>query len=229
KLLLDSNVEVNALSVVNDYSVQFPEEIYESHKLLGLNYMQFIPCLKNDGNDNELTTSFSISPKKYGEFLCKLFDLWQADFVAGSPTTSIRYFDSVLYIYAGLHSSECTFQQYCGDYLVVEHNGDVFSCDFYVEPKWKLGNIMHDNLFDLLNSKRQNEFGRMKAMIPNICKQCKWLKFCRGGCMKDRLRVNSSEGMNYYCESYKMFFEYADIRLQKLTTQLMSLRTKSYK
>ncbi len=216
KLLLDSGVEVNALTVVNDYSVQFPEEIYEFHKSIGLNYMQFIPCVETDPENPNRAAPFSVSSVDYGRFLCKLFDLWQKDFIDNTPTTSIRYFDSVFYNYVGLPPPQCTLLKECGIYVVVEHNGDVYSCDFFVEPEWKLGNIMKDNLIDMLNSESQGKFGKIKSAIPEECKQCKWLKYCQGGCIKDRIRDPSDKGLNHFCQAYKMFFEHADEKLKKM-------------
>ncbi len=219
KLLLDSGVEVNALAVLNDYSVQFPEEMYAFFKSIGLNYMQFIPCVELDSRDPKRSASFSVSPKKYGEFLCKLFDLWLADFSGDQPTTSIRFFDSVFFHYAGLIPPECTLQEECGVYVVVEHNGDVYSCDFFVEPEWKLGNVMTDDLKDLLNSKKQSEFGRKKAMLPQECQECPWKDYCRGGCTKDRFHNPMDSTKNYLCPSYRKFFEHSDARLKKMADE----------
>ena len=216
KMLLDTGVEVNALTVISDYSAQFPEEIYEFHKSLGLNFMQFIPCVETDPKNPEQAAPFSVSPEQYGKFLKKLFDLWWNDFKDGRPTTFIRYFDSVFYTYVGFVAPQCTLLKKCGIYVVVEHNGDVYSCDFFVEPRWKLGNVMKDRLVDLLNSERQYEFGQMKAHLPNECKTCPWLYHCWGGCPKDRVRDPQDNGSNHFCQSYKMFFEYADERLKKL-------------
>lgn len=216
KLLLDYGVEVNALTVLNDYSVRFPEEIYEFHKSLGLNFMQFIPCVETDSADPARAAPFSVSSEKYGEFLCKLFDLWQADIENDIATTSIRYFDSVFHYYVELPPPECTLLHDCGIYVVVEHNGDVFSCDFFVEPAWKLGNVMENKLTQLLNSPQQYEFGRLKAQFPEECKECEWLRFCWGGCTKDRIRDPQDNGLNHFCKAYKMFFEHADARLKEL-------------
>ncbi|MEA3223579.1 MAG: anaerobic sulfatase maturase [Thermodesulfobacteriota bacterium] len=220
KLLLDHGVEVNTLIVVTDYSVQFPEEIYEFHKARGLNYMQFIPCVETDPKNPTRAAPFSVPPRKYGFFLCRLFDLWLDDFVDGVPTTFIRFFDSVLYSYAGMQPPECTLLRQCGVYVVVEHNGDVYSCDFFVEPKWKLGNIRDDYLIDLLNSPKQTGFGQIKSRIPKPCKKCKWLKYCRGGCIKDRIRDPGDNGVNHFCSSFKIFFEHADQHLKKLARNI---------
>lgn len=216
KRLLDHGCEVNALSVVNDYSVLFPDEIVEFFRELGLNYMQFIPCFEPDTSDSSTPASFSVEAEQYGQFLCRIFDLWLASFVDGLPTTSVRFFDSVFYCYVDKIPPECTLLSECGNYVVVEHNGDVFSCDFFVEPEWQLGNITENLLVEMLNSRRQDQFGKIKNQFPEKCKSCQWLQFCRGGCTKYR-RVNS-EGteLNYFCRSFEIFFEHADSRLKML-------------
>ena len=219
KMLLDTGVEVNALTVVSDYSARFPEEIYEFHKSLGLNYMQFIPCVETDPNNPAQAAPFSVSPEQYGKFLQRIFDLWWNDFRNGQPTTSVRYFDSVFYTYVGLTPPDCTLQKECGIYVVVEHNGDVYSCDFFVEPQWRLGNVMNDRLIDLLNSRKQDEFGKIKVHLPKECLNCPWLKYCWGGCPKDRIRDPRDRGSNHFCQSYKMFFQHADSRLKKLANE----------
>lgn len=216
KLLLDAEVAVNALIVVNNYSVRFPQEIYEFHKNLGLKYMQFIPCMELEPKDPTRAAPFSAPSKEYGKFLCKLFDLWLADFINDKPTTSVRFFDSVFFQYVDMEPPECTLLPACGVYVVVEHNGDVYSCDFYVEPEWKLGNIMEGNLTEMLNSDLQYSFGLMKATLPTACKNCRWLRYCRGGCTKNRIRNPQEGSINKFCKSYKMFFEHADSSLRDL-------------
>jgi len=227
KLMLDVGVEVNALIVVNDYSVQFPEEIYQFHKELGLTHMQFIPCVeKIPGTPSDLAP-FTVPAKAYGEFLCKLFDLWMDNFVDGRPTTSIRFFDSLFYHYVGLAPPDCTLLRECGVYVVVEHNGDIYACDFYVEPEWRLGNIMKDDLIDLLNSPKQREFGRVKSQLPPECLQCSWLKYCWGGCPRERIAGAKGRFHNHLCEAYKMFFDHADSKLQKLAEEWKTQQAKA--
>lgn len=216
KLLLDKDVAVNAITVVNNYSVEFPEEIYAFNKSKGLHYMQFIPCVETDPKDSKKAARYSVSAKKYGTFLCKLFELWMSDFVNGAPTTSIRFIDSIISNYMGMNPLECSQLQTCGVYVVVEHNGDVYPCDFFVEPRWKLGNIKKDRLLDMLNSDKQRKFGRAKSNLPKVCRRCKWLKHCYGGCVKDRIRDPRDKNLNHFCRSFKMFFEHADGRLCNL-------------
>jgi uncharacterized protein len=225
KLMLGEGVEVNALVVVNDYSVRFPEEIYEFHKALGLDHMQFIPCLETDPEDTSRSAPFSASAEAYGDFLCRLFDLWLSDFQESKPTTFIRYFDSLFYCYVDQTPPECDLLPECGSYLVVEHNGNVYACDFFVEERWKLGNVIEGKLIHMLNSGRQTEFGRVKADLPEACHACPWLRFCRGGCPKDRLRDPRDRGLNHFCASYKMFFAHANARMRKLAAEWKMKKT----
>lgn len=208
--LLEHGVEVNALVVVNDYSVKHGTEIYQYHKENGLPYMQFIPCVEPDGKKEFKTAPFSVPAEEYGNFLIELFDLWQADFENGIPTTFIRWFDSVFFTYVGMRAPECTLLPECGIYTVVEHNGDVYSCDFFVDPEWKLGNINEDSLTEMLNSEKQQEFGMVKARRPEMCGDCQWLPHCWGGCPKDRQGDAGKQGLDYFCTAYKIFFDHAD-------------------
>mgnify|MGYP000880636602 FL=1 len=217
KRLLEHGVEVNALTVVNDYSVKYPEEIYNFHKSIGLTYQQYIPCVERDISDPSLLAKYSVEPKQFGEFLCKLFDLWINDFNGEIPSTSIRYFDSVFYNYVGMPAPECTLLSECGNYVVIEHTGDVYSCDFFVEPSWHLGNLHENRIIDMLNSDRQNEFGKMKSTLPQKCKSCDYLKYCWGGCTKDRINSNDPNKVSHFCESYLMFFEHADSKMKALS------------
>jgi uncharacterized protein len=214
--MLEAGVAVNALTVINDYSVGFPEEIYAFHKDMGFQYIQFIPCLESHSGDRDKIAPFVAPPEEYGRFLCRVFDLWLQDFDGPVATTSIRFFDSVFHTYVDLPPPECTLLKECGVYVVVEHNGDIYSCDFFVDPEWRLGNVLEGRLVDMLNSARQAQFGRQKSDLPEACRRCRWLGRCRGGCPKDRLNNPDNRSLDYFCESYKSFFEYADPTLTKL-------------
>lgn len=213
--MLEKGVAVNALTTVNAFSVNYADEIYDFLKKAGLYYMQFIPIVET-AEEGDGVTQFSVAPQDYGVFLKRLFDRWLADFQNGEPTTSIRYFESLFYRYVGMQPPDCTLMERCGSYVVVEHNGDVYACDFFVEPVWRLGNIMEDRLIDLLNSPRQKTFGEQKAELPEKCRHCPWLDFCFGGCPKDRCRDSRTGGLNYFCEAVIMFLEYADPRFRRL-------------
>jgi uncharacterized protein len=222
KRLLDASVAVNALVVVTDYSVRFAHEIYEYHKNLGLTHMQFIPCVEADRQDPGSVAPFSVSSEPYGSFLCQLFDLWMDDFTGLTPATSIRFFDSLFYRYIGHPAPECTLSPECGNYVVVEHNGEVFSCDFFVQPKWRLGNVMESRLLDMLNAGKQWQFGRRKVHLPGACAECRWLNYCRGGCPKDRVQAHGEEKRNHLCSAYQMFFEHSHERFRDLAERWKS-------
>ena len=222
RLLLDSGVDTNAVTVVNDHSVDYPEDIYRSHKDMGFDYMQFIPCIEPDPTDPSRAAPFSVSPEKYGRFLIALFDLWRADFRNGAPTTSVRYFDSLLHLYLGRQANECALHKRCGDYVVVEHNGDVYSCDFYVDPEWRLGNVHQGRLVDMLNAPRQARFGGRKEAVASQCRSCRYLAICRGGCPKDRRHNPRNLEISYFCKAYQIFLDHADAQLRVIAKRLTS-------
>ena len=218
-MLQQEGVAANAMCVLTSYSVQFPDELYAYYKSLGYTFMQFIPIVETDKNDPTKAAPFSVSAEDYGKFLVRMFDLWLADFVNGVPTTSVRHFESVFHSYVGMEAPECTMMKECGPYVVVEHNGNVYSCDFFVEPKWKLGNIMHERIINMLNTKTQQTFGAAKAVLPRECRQCRWLRNCYGGCTKDRIKDPEDHRKPRFCNSYKMFFKHADPTLKQMAEQ----------
>ena len=222
--MLDSGIAVNVLVVVNDYSSEFAEEIYVFHKSLGLTFMQFVPCLEPHPNDRTKPAPWSVRPEKYGEFLMTLFDLWIADFSNGKPATFVRFFESLLHKYVGLPAPMCTLMKECGNYVVIEHNGEVYSCDFFVQPEWRLGNIQYDSLVEMLNSPRQLRFGELKSNYRDGCLTCPWFEFCQGGCHRDQLFQAEKGAPGMLCPAYKMFFEYAHQRMARLAADWMEKR-----
>lgn len=215
KMLLDRGVEVNAMTCVTDYSSQYAEEIYNFHKNLGLNFMQFIPILESD-DSQPIAAEFSVSGEAYGKFLCEIFDLWYEDYKKGTNITSVRHIDSVFHRYVGMDAPECVLNKECGVYVVVEHNGNVYSCDFFVDPKWQLGNIMNSKMITMLNSKKQTQFGQIKSRFPAKCRKCQWLRYCYGGCTKDRIKDPRDKNHTHFCKSYMMFFNHTHERMLEL-------------
>lgn len=215
KLLLDEGVMVNAVSCVTEYSAAHAVESYQFLKETGFKHMQFIPVVEPDGNGG--VADFSVSPLDYGDFLITLFDTWLADFKDGQPVTSIRFFDTLFFTMLGQPAPECGLRKTCGMYLAVEHNGDVFPCDFFVEPTHQLGNVHVHPLNALLNSKQQRLFGGAKANLTAKCRKCRWLKLCGGGCLKDRRNNPKGFRMNYFCQSMKTFLPHAVPVLKGLT------------
>ncbi|MHC4571006.1 MAG: anaerobic sulfatase maturase, partial [Planctomycetota bacterium] len=201
------NVEFNTLILLNDRNVKHPDELFDFFIKNGIRYLQFITCVETDLTTGKIS-DFSITPAQFGEFLCRIFDRW---YEYGPGKLSIRDFDSILsYCVADKHTI-CTFDKQCSDYIVVEHTGDCFCCDFFVEPKWRLGNIFETPIEKLAHSSKKRTFARAKQNLCNKCLVCRCLAVCRGGCMKDRARFDKENFAreSYFCESYKRFFDYA--------------------
>ena len=215
-------VEFNTLTLLNNKNVDHPKEIFSFLIELGVKYMQFITCVEIDPVTKEIA-DFSITLEQYGQFLCRLFDLW---YEYGPKEISIRDFDSILsYCISGMHTI-CTFDNRCSQYIVIEHTGDAFCCDFFVEPKWRLGNILETPIEQLATDSTKLKFARAKQNLSNKCLICRYLPVCRGGCMKDRIAIEDGNfnRESYFCESYKRFFEYSMPRFMKIAGQI---RTES--
>jgi len=205
KLLQGYNVAFNILTVVNDKNSKKPESLFKYFRELGVEYMQFIPCLEK-GREGKIA-SFSVDPNSYGNFLCTMFDKWYNN---GKPECYIREYEEWLIAYAyGINP--CMFKPYCEGALVIEYNGDIYPCDFFVEPEWFLGNIKKVSLEEVLNSEPYRKFKERKHMVDERCIKCKFLNLCWGGCPKFRIN-KKGEAINYsyYCNSYQRFFAYAD-------------------
>ncbi|PCI28598.1 MAG: anaerobic sulfatase maturase [SAR324 cluster bacterium] len=216
KLLLSKGVEVNALTTVNNYSARYPKSIYNFLKKTGFTYMQFMPVVENNPQKPEEAAPFSVSEQGYGRFLDKLFNLWikDFDFKQLKQKTSIRFFDSLIKKSLGMSADHCIFQKECSDYLVVEHNGDMFSCDYLVEADTRLGNLHEIDLNTVFHSTSYAALGKQKSDLGPECLECKWLKQCYGGCVKDRVRDPKDRGHNHFCGSYKYFFERSEGRFK---------------
>jgi len=214
-LLRKGGIDFNILSTIAKETAENPQKIYDFFLSEDLHYLQFIPAV--DRNE-EKVQNFSITPIQYRDFLCRLFDVWWND---GSPVASVRLFDNILEILLGHCSSSCLFKRECGDYIVVEYNGDVYPCDFFVRVEWKLGNILELPLTEL--SKRAKlQFGKLRRIVPPDCESCQWNFICNNGCLWLRwVRNGSLEDKDYFCESYKYFFSYTIGRLEKLCDSIL--------
>ena len=212
------NVEYNTLTLLNNRNAEHPDEVFDFLVGLGVKFVQFIPCVEVDPATGEIA-DFSITPKQYGEFLCRLFDRW---FEYGPRNLSIRDFDSVLSYYVTGRHSICTFDRQCSQYIVIEHTGDAFCCDFFVEPKWRLGNIFETPIEKLAASSKKRAFARAKKNLCNKCLVCRHLAVCRGGCMKDRAPFDKENygRESYFCEAYKHFFDHAIPRFMQIAAEI---------
>jgi uncharacterized protein len=217
RMLLEAGVATNALTVVTEASAGRAQETYSFLQELGLRHMQFIPIVDADASAVDGVSPYSVRPKTYGIFLCELFDRWMLD-LGGPRSTSVRTFDALLAHHLGLEPPECTMHATCDSYLVVEHNGAVYPCDFFVEPGWDLGNIMTSDLATLWRSPKRQAFGALKADLPARCRACVWLPVCRGGCTKDRVPGDAPRS-TYLCEAYQALFHHAHERLTQVAAQ----------
>lgn len=209
--------EVNVLCMVTRESVHYPEKLFRFFAEQGLQYVQFIPLVE-PGPEPCQPAKFSIGAAEYGEFLCRLFDLWSSQW---PPAVHIRDFDEFATVYAGQPQVSCTYQETCGSYCVVEHNGDVYACDFMVEPQWKIGNITKQPMAEILASPLFAEFAARKAILSDECKACEWLSLCHGGCQKHRLITSRCVAApSYFCEAYRRFFKHSRRRYRKLADRL---------
>ncbi len=211
-------VEFNTLTLLNARNAGHPDEVFDFLLGLGVRFLQFIPCVEVDPVTGEIA-DFSVTPEQLGEFWCRIFDRW---YEYGPQKLSIRDFDSILsYCVMGRHTI-CTFDKQCSQYIVVEHNGDAFCCDFFVEPKWRLGNIFETPIEQLAASSKKLEFARKKQNLCNKCLVCRHLAICRGGCMKDRAPFDKENygRESYFCEAYKRFFDYAMPRFMQIAADI---------
>lgn len=213
--LKEAGVAVNALATLTKHSSKFSLQSYQFFKELQFDFIQYIPVLESHSNGIE---NYSINAKDYGDFLRILWDLWYQDFLKGEAP-NIRTFEAIFGNYLGIGASECTFSKECGSYLVAEHNGDIYPCDYFVDPELKLGNINKDRLYDMLNSEKQKQFGLKKEALNTECLQCKYVNYCYGGCLKNRILQSNGGSHNFYCESYKSFYNKAHNQLKALSVQ----------
>jgi uncharacterized protein len=194
-------VEFNVLCVVSRSNVSRPAEIYKFFRSLTIDYIQYIPLSEFDELGQPLP--FTITPEQYGRFLCETFDLWWPE----RRKVRIRYFDNIAEALAGQEPSTCTMHGTCDSYAVVEYNGDVYPCDFFVEKEWKLGNINIDSWAEIARRQRRYQFAALKAIPHPECQVCEYQAICRGGCPKHRHDPHRRFGdLDYFCGAYKMIF-----------------------
>ncbi len=239
RVLKKNQAEFNVLTVVNRQNSQHPLRVYGFLKGIGCQFMQFIPIVERvaeaaDSHGLVLigprdphaagVSEWSVEPRQYGVFLCTIFDEWVRKDVGNHY---VQLFDVTLESWMGLAPSLCVFRPTCGDAMALEHNGDLYSCDHYVYPENKLGNIMEQPLQTLVNSAPQRRFGLDKRdSLPRYCRECDVRFACNGECPKHRftLTPDGEPGLNYLCESYKMFFHHVDPYMKFMANELRHQR-----
>ncbi|MGE4283308.1 MAG: anaerobic sulfatase maturase [Clostridia bacterium] len=208
-------VEYNILFVVNGYVARHANKIYQFFKKNDFKYLQFIPCL-DPLNEKPGEHDYSLTPQKFTVFLKNLFDCWYDDMVKGNMV-SIRYFDNLVGTMMGIRPEACGMLGECSCQFVVEADGGVYPCDFYVVDEWYLGNIEHDGFDELRSTAAAERFVETSRHIDPKCKKCKWVNLCRGGCRRSREPFEDGKPvLNYYCSSYMEFFEYAAPRMYQI-------------
>lgn len=232
-------VEFNTLTVVQRDNSYHPLEVYRFLKEVGSGFMQFIPIVEQiaetsapyglvliapDSITPAKVSPWSVEPIQYGNFLSTIFDEWVRKDVG---KYYVQIFDVALEIWLGMEPSLCVFRRTCGGAMAIEHNGDLYSCDHFVYPENKLGNIMEKSLEAMVNSRQQCEFGQAKRdSMPRYCRECEVRWACNGECPKHRFirTPDGEEGLNYLCSGYKKFFKHIDPYMRFMAERLFQHR-----
>jgi len=220
RLLQKHGVEWNALAVVNDFNGDYPLEFYRFFKEIDCHYIQFTPIVerivkRDDGltlapgmQEGGQLTDFSVTPEQWGNFLCTIFDEWVKHDVGDYY---IQIFDATLANWASVEPGLCSLSSMCGHAGVIEHNGDVYSCDHFVYPEHRLGNLREKTIVEMMYGEQQQQFSRMKTQqLPQQCRECRYLFACHGECPKNRFVRDryGNPGLNYLCRGYHQFFQH---------------------
>ena len=217
ELLQQNQVEFNILCVLSQANVERPRELYRFFRKLGIEHMQFIPLAEFDGAGKPLP--YTITPEQYGRFLLEIFDIWWPE----RRKVRVRYFDNLAEAVAGQKPGSCTLHETCDSYVVVEYNGDVYPCDFFVETGWKLGNITLDSWPEIARRSRRYSFASKKTLAHPECQACEYQSICHGGCPKFRHGPHRQfDDLDYFCAAYKMIYARAVEPLRKEVKQLLA-------
>jgi uncharacterized protein len=238
ELLQKHGVEFNCMAVVNDYNADYPLEFYQFFKKIGCQYLQFTPIVERlrksksplklataqeEDNEAELAP-YSVTADKWGNFLCSIFDEWIKEDVG---KIFIQLFDSTLANWVGEQPGVCTMAKTCGHAGVMEFNGDVYACDHYVFPEYRLGNIYSKTLTSMMYSDEQQNFGKDKFdKLPQQCSECDMLFACYGECPKNRFIRDKygNKGLNFLCDGYYHFFHHVAPYMDYMKQELLARR-----
>lgn len=237
QLLKKHRVEWNAMAVVNAYNAEHPLEFYHFFRDNGCQYLQFTPIVERlteheDGrtlaslaDDREIPLAdASVTPQQWGNFLCTIFDDWVRHDVG---KTFVEIFDCTLANWMGVLPGICAYSKECGHAGVMEHNGDVYSCDHFVFPEYKLGNIREQSLIDMLYGEKQQAFNRLKhTSLPRQCKECDMEFACHGECPKNRFEKDKygEPGLNYLCQGYYQYYSHVAPYMDFMKRELLAQR-----
>lgn len=236
-LLKKHHVEWNAMAVVNAYNAEHPLEFYHFFRDNGCQYLQFTPIVERltEHEDGRILASLadnreipladaSVTPEQWGNFLCTIFDDWVRHDVG---KTFVEIFDCTLANWMGVPPGICAYSKECGHAGVMEHNGDVYSCDHFVFPEYKLGNIREQSLIDMLYGEKQQAFSRLKhTSLPRQCKECDMEFACHGECPKNRFEKDKygEPGLNYLCQGYYQYYSHVAPYMDFMKRELLAQR-----
>ena len=237
QLLKKHRVEWNAMAVVNAYNAEHPLEFYHFFRDNGCQYLQFTPIVERltEHEDGRTLASLvdnreipladaSVTPQQWGNFLCTIFDDWVRHDVG---KTFVEIFDCTLANWMGVLPGICAYSKECGHAGVMEHNGDVYSCDHFVFPEYKLGNIREQSLIDMLYGEKQQAFSRLKhTSLPRQCKECDMEFACHGECPKNRFEKDKygEQGLNYLCQGYYQYYTHVAPYMDFMKRELLAQR-----
>lgn len=237
ELLRKHQVDCDILCVVNSYNVQYPAKVYEFFRQIEAPYISFLPMVEPQPDTESGVSDLTVPAKSWGDFLCTIFDEWTSRDIG---RIKVQIFEEATRTAFGQDHSLCIFRPTCGDIPVIEHNGDFFSCDHFVDAEHNLGNIRERPLVELLESPAQRAFGRAKLdKLPRYCRGCEVRDMCNGGCPKNRFikTADGEDGLNFLCAGYKRFFNHcgpfvsqvaAQWHRQKAAQRMAVTQTTSY-
>lgn len=238
EMLRKHQVDFNTLSVINDYNVRYPLDVYHLFKEIGSQYMQFSPVVERLGSrpdglelltaadhpaDTELA-SWSVGPTAYGDFYIEIFNEWVQNDVG---RYFVQMFDATLAGMTGEQPGVCIYGKTCGHALAMEHNGDVYACDHFVYPEYLRGNINRETLVAMTLSEEQKRFGNLKqSALPGQCRHCRFLKLCNGECPKNRFAVTADgePGLNYLCPGLQRYYTHVQPYMEFMAEELRNQR-----
>jgi len=210
--LLRHNVAFNVLVVVSQANVNAAREVYRYLKSIGCFYQQYIPCVEfNESGDLQ---PYAINGPEWGQFLCNIFDEWYPEDI---HHVSIRHFDAIMQKIKTGNTGMCTLGDQCSQYFVVEYNGDIYPCDFFVQESLNLGNVMDMEWEAVQSSEVYRKFGNAKNCRHQNCGDCKWIDMCMGDCLKYRAYAgHPPQNLSRLCEGWKLFNHHSHSRFQKI-------------
>ena len=226
RLLQKHGVEWNAMAVVTNNSMYHPQEFYRFFKDIGCQYLQFTPIVERERHRPWQLTDASVTTEGWGHFLCGVYDEWVRHDVG---RIFVQLFDAVLSNWVGQQPGICSLSAMCGHVAAMEWNGDVYSCDHFVFPEYKLGNINTHSLTEMMYGQQQRHFSSMKTTLPRQCHECRYLTTCYGECPKNRFITDryDNPGLNYLCNGYRQFFNHVASDMDFMAAELRAGRAPS--